>query len=195
MNNVKNYGVHHAQALVGHGFFLKIGLKDGCVADFYSRGLMKLVNDALSWQGKALWARINDSEGCVVISAQTMDRLWAAVAGRYGVASKEAPFVIRGPTLNPSHVVWYYSLDLFGAVNFTTDWFNNGYDDPYWVTICGPNGRVILGNRELERMYHAEVRGRGASITVMLVRPSDDISISGNCAVRSSVILSEHRVV
>ncbi len=195
MNNVKNYGCHHAMALVGRGFFLRIGLKDGCVADFYSRELMKLVKDALSWQGNALWARINDSEGHVVISAKTMSRLWVAAVGCYGVASEETPFIIRGPILNPSHIVWYYSLDLFGAVNFATDWLNNSWDDPYWVTICGPNGRVILGNRELERMYHAEVRSRGHSITITLVRPSDDTVVSGNCAVRLPVILSESRIV
>lgn len=194
MNNVKDYGCHHAMALVGRGFFLRIGLKDGCVADFYSRELMKLVKDALAWQGNALWARINDFEGRVVISAKTMDHLWEASVGRYGVASEETPFVIRGPILNPSHVVRYYSLDLFWAVNFAADWLNNWWDDPYWVIICGPNGRVILGNRELERMYHAEVRSRGYSITVMLVRPSDDVIVSGDCTVRLPFVISERRI-
>lgn len=198
MNNAKDYGYHeycHEKALVGRGFFLRISLKDGCVADFYSRELMKLVKDALSWQGNALWARINDFEGRVVISAKTMSRLWAAAVGCYGVANEETPFIIRGPILNPSHIVWYYSLNLFGAVSFASGWLNDWYDDPYWVTVCGPNGRVILGNRELERMYHAEMRGRGHCINVMLVRPSDDVIVSGDCAVRLPVILSESRIV
>lgn len=99
MDDVRNYLNPPTKAPMGRGFFLKIGLNDGGLAEFYNRQLMKLVEMVLTWQGKALWARVDDAEGRVVVSTKTMDRLWAAVVGCYGTVSEETPFMIHGPTL------------------------------------------------------------------------------------------------
>lgn len=87
----------------------------------------------------------------------------------------------------------YYYSDLLGAMSFAVNWLWQ-YHDSYWVVLRGPNGKVILGNREVERMYHAEVRASGGSITMMSVQPASYTIVAGRLAVQSPVILSEHRI-
>ena len=123
-----------------------------------------------------------------------MSRLWAAAANNFGTADEEVLFTIYGPTLNPDCMEWYFSLSLLEAVDFAASWFNQE-PFPYWAVVRGPNGKVVIGSSELERIYHAEMRARGITVTTMMVIPSDAFLTAGGTTIRLAQVTSIRRVV
>jgi hypothetical protein len=166
------YQTYHKEALKGREFVLVVEFSQrfGLGFERKYRKLMDALATALRWCGKARSIRIVDFEKKPIVSDLIIERLWAAKRNCYGVPSNQKQFVVSGPTINPEFIEDYYSMNILQAVDFATDWLDNSWDEPYWVLLRGPDGRVILPRQAIRRMYHAEVKATGGSISEHIVR-------------------------
>ena len=187
-SDAESYSAQHKAALHGRRFILKVCMTNtGKILEFQNRMLMVLVAQLLStWCGKATWAGIWSFEGKPVIEPHTVVKLWAANRCCFGVSSTQMPFIVRGPTLNPTFIEEYTAKNILNAIDFATGWLSNCWKDHYWVKGLGPNGQCIISRREVEQMYHAEMRAAGWSITESVIQA--DGSLLGKK-------LSERRIV
>ena len=169
--DVEGYSTYHKKALNGRGFLLNVcAPRKDRIIRFTSLMLMELIARMLMWGGRALWASIHDFEGNVVVSPWTARRIWNAAGGKYGRPTNSSPIIVCGPTLNPTFIEEYTSQSFLKAIDFAAYWLDDAWDGPYWVHVIGPNGRIILSNRELHRMYHAEMHASGWTITESIIQ-------------------------
>jgi hypothetical protein len=131
--------------------------------------LIDAVKQALTWRTKARWAEILDFERKMVLSRARLGRLWRAAAGSYGRPTKDKPFIVCGPTINPTFMEEYWTLDLLKAVDYAYDWQGYG-EGPYWCEVRGPDGRIVLPRCPIEMMHRAEVKSYGGSIVEMIIQ-------------------------
>ena len=174
--NVNDYQTHHLEAIEGREFVLRVrSPESNQVLQFKYAKLMEAIAEALSWRKKALWARIVDFEARPLISSRLMVQLWAADSGCYGAPSAQTLFVIRGPVINPNDLWEYESANLLGAIDYATYWLNDTFDEPYWVNIRAPGGRMVMGREALKRLYHAEITASGGMLMEYIMKPSDKV--------------------
>lgn len=156
---------HQKKGIRGREFTLKVRLADVTEPRlFYSTDLTELLRQGLQWRRHALSAVITSFKDEVILSSRQMMNLWAADAGCYGTPSKTAPFIIRGPVINPMAFEWYESQDLLEAFGFAKSWFYCD-EEPYWIVVRGPNGRTILRAADLEKIHLLELEAQGCPIT------------------------------
>lgn len=156
---------------------------------FRGRFLMELVKQALAWRGKALRAHIESFEDKIVVSPKTVSALWAADAACYGRPSARHPFIVRGPTINPTFIEEYTAQNIWNAVRFGAHWIHNSWNEPYWVKVLAPNGTIVVRDSTLQRMYRAEIKAQGGSIVEYIALGPSNMPIGGSIALHVTEVL------
>lgn len=191
LGDLRHYRTYHRPAKEGREFILRIGTQHSGVVEVRAPLVIAGVKQALSWRTKAKWAELLDFERTVVLSRARVARLWRAAAGEYGKPAKKAPYIVRGPTLNPTFMETFWTVDLFMAVDYASYW-QSLCEGPYWCEVRGPNGKIVLSRLPIERMYHAEVKGSGGSITETVIRVGGP---NGKCMVGPGICIPMGEVI
>lgn len=192
--DVKDNRSYHRSALPGREACLSVRHGREGNPSVIRGNLVDLLKVALPYAGKVYSASIVDYRGKVVVTPRLMTMFWAAELGCFGTGSDTAPYTITGPTINPTFLEQYHSIDLFGALDFAV-WWAGSDEDPYWIRLRGPNGRLIMSPKTVEGLYHSSFGAAGGSITVSLVRPSNNILVGDGVAIRLPEVLSSTRIV
>jgi len=166
--DLRHHRTYHREAKEGREFILRVRTKKRGIVELGAKLVIDAVSLALKWRSKADWAELLDFERKTVLSGTRVARLWRAAAGEYGRPTKEHPYIVRGPTINPTFMEEFWTLDLLKAVDYAYYW-QSLCEGPYWCEVRGPNGNIVLSRMPIERMYHAEVKGYGGSIVTMVV--------------------------
>ena len=170
---VEDNSTYHRPALDGREFMMRLKLLEGSqIIGWQHKFFVDAVKQVLRWRSHAKWAEIVDYEGKAIISRTRMARLWRAADEEYGKPTIPTPYRVRAEVICPGIIHEYLTLSLANAINYASWWHENGWDDPAWVEVRGPNGRIVVSRMLSLRMYHGEVKAYGGSIVTSMIEVS-----------------------
>lgn len=194
LSDLTHYRTYHRPALAGREFVLRIMTHRSGAVVFRHTLLVDALKQALSWCHKGEWIELRDFEGKVLVSRVRFARLLRAASGDYGIPSKERPYMVQGPTINPTFMEEYWTVDLLKALDYAVHWQSN-CDGPYWAEVRAPNGKLVLPRSVVMELYHASVKAYGGSITVSIIRTTDKFFVGPGFCMQLGEVVESRRIV